>query len=181
MKLIGLIGKARVGKDTVGDFLRACHSFQRYAFADPIKTMLKAAFPDIDFDGGDREAIIEWLGKSPRHLMQTLGTEWGREQVHPDLWVLLADRKIVEVRENGLNAGLVVTDVRFRNEAELILARGGELWHVMRPGTTEVNDHVSEHADWTGVPRRMLMNDGTLNTLFRRVNDLLETSECSPA
>lgn len=171
-RLIGLIGRARSGKDTIGRYLYDAYDLYHMAFADPIKNMLGAAFPDINFYEGDREATIAWLGKSPRQLMQTLGTEWGRQCVHPELWVLLAEHSMKIAQEAGY-PGVVITDVRFHNEADMILRNGGDLWYVMRPDAHVVNEHVSEQADWHTYPHRVLHNDGTLDDLFAQVDSLM--------
>lgn len=177
MKLIGLIGRARVGKDTVAEHLCSYHGFSQYAFADPMKDMLEAVFGDR-FRGGDREVPIDWLGKSPRHLMQTLGTEWGRNCVHPELWTLLAERVVEECTK--LNYNLVISDVRFHNEADMILRHGGELWHIERDGAT-VAEHISECTQWDGYDRIKLFNNTTLARLYTLVDTLIEQPEVTCA
>lgn len=172
MRLIGLIGRARVGKDTVAEHLRTYHNFSQYAFADPMKDMLEVVFGDC-FRTGDREAPIDWLGKSPRHLMQTLGTEWGRDCIHPDLWTLLGEFQIKGAIQFGYN--LVISDVRFHNEADMILRHGGELWQIVRDGAT-VAEHISEQAQWVNYDCHTLNNNGTLDQLYRNVDLLLEYS-----
>ena len=171
MKLIGLIGRARSGKDTVAGYLARRHMFAHVAFADPVKDMLEVVFGNL-FRDGDREKPIDWLGKSPRQLMQTLGTEWGRTQVHPELWVLLMEQKIQNAIE--FNLDLVISDVRFLNEADMILKHGGELWHVTRPETVQVNAHFSEMADWDNYPRKHIDNSGSLEDLYLRTEELLQ-------
>jgi hypothetical protein len=83
MILIGLHGKAHAGKDTVGQMLVG-YGLDRVAFADPIKRMLieGLGLTAEHFDSPLKEEPIPWLGKSPRQLMQTLGTEWGRDLVN---------------------------------------------------------------------------------------------------
>lgn len=171
MKLIGLIGKARVGKDTVAGHLYTRHDHCTVSFAAPMKRMLEVAFPGVNFRSGDRETPIDWLGKSPRQLLQTLGTEWGRDCIHPDLWLLLAERRIQEAKATGWY-GAVITDVRFHNEADMILRNGGELWHILRDDATTVNEHVSESCDWSGYTRRIIDNNGTLSELFEQIDRL---------
>ena len=168
MKLIGLIGRARSGKDTVAGYLANRHQFAHIAFADPMKNMLEVAFGDL-FREGDREKPIDWLGKSPRQLMQTLGTEWGRTQIHPELWVLLTEQKVKNAVEFSLP--LVISDVRFHNEADMILKHGGELWHIVRPDFTPVGGHVSEMADWEAYPRKKILNAGSLEELYLKVEE----------
>lgn len=172
-RFVGLIGKARVGKDTVAEHLVEQYGLMQYAFADPLKDMLEAVFGD-KFRGGDREQVIDWLGKSPRQLMQTLGTEWGRDCVHPDLWVLFAEQEWLKVQARKA-PGLVISDVRFKNEAEWIHQAGGLLIEISRPGAEEISAHVSEagFAQFSHLPRELINNDGSLDDLFEQVDDLV--------
>lgn len=175
MKLIGLIGRARSGKDTVAGYLARRHKFTQVAFADPVKEMLEAAFGGINFRDGDREQPIDWLGKSPRQLMQTLGTEWGRNQVHPELWVMLTEQKVKNAVE--FNLPLVISDVRYYNEANMILKHGGELWFVSRNTSEQVNPHSSETADWGRWPLKTIENNGSLEELYLKVEETYQGEE----
>lgn len=169
MKLVGLIGRARVGKDTVAEHLRLKHGFDQYAFAEPMKVMLEAVFGDL-FREGDRELPIDWLGKSPRHLLQTLGTEWGRTHIHPEVWIMLVERKVRECKNREQD--LVISDVRFHDEAALILRNGGELWHIERDNAEGVNAHVSESHQWDNYRRVIIPNNGTIEALFSQIDRL---------
>jgi hypothetical protein len=108
----------------------------------------------------ERKEQMTVLGASPRRLMQTLGTEWGRQLIHPDLWLLLADRKIAQ---NG--AGCVVADVRFENEAAWIRRNNGVVIHVFRKTTTQVEQHISEAGISVQMFDRTIHNNGTLEEL----------------
>ena len=78
--LIGLTGRARVGKDTAASFLANDYLLKRYAFAQPIKDAAEAmGFARSVYDNDDmKERVIQGLGVSYRRILQTLGTEWGR-------------------------------------------------------------------------------------------------------
>lgn len=91
--LIGFTGRAQVGKDTAAAHLRAAHGFRQIAFADPLRAMLQTGFglTAKDFEPGRKEELLPLIGKSPRQLMQSMGTEWGRTLVSPDVWVTLAE------------------------------------------------------------------------------------------
>lgn len=149
--LIGLAGRKGAGKSTLADYLEWHHGFEQNAFADPIKSMLDVLFAHLNMDISevsmklfhDRKDAIDndnLFGKSPRELMQTLGTEWGRELVHPDLWVkcALADYERVP------RYRYVFSDVRFPNEAQAIRDRGGHILWVEGPCVVNVDDHKSE-------------------------------------
>lgn len=146
MRLIGLHGPAHSGKDTTADRLCNQHGFARIALAGPIKDMLIAGFGFTreQVDGPAREVLVDWIDKSPRQLMQSLGTEWGRREVKDDLWLAHAHRRMQQIlRYSG---DIVVTDIHFENEADWLRSLGGAVWHIGgRQRSKVVPMHVSEH------------------------------------
>lgn len=179
LTLIGLAGRAGSGKDSVAEHLADEHNVLRYAFALPLKAALRVMLgldPEDLEDRERKEAVIEWLGKSPRELMQTLGTDWGRFLVAPDLWTRLARRVIDEARtsaEFGYAPALVISDVRFANEAALIRELGGWVVHVRRPDAPRVADHVSEALLPFVAGDLVLDNAGTLDELRQLADHVL--------
>lgn len=147
-QLIAFCGPKGSGKTlaaaTLCDFTQG--AWVRYSFADPIRDLLAtlgvsrqvSAHPDTK----DRQ--IERLGgKTPRELMVSLGTTWGREMVSPDIWLNQAATRIPRL-QSGLDVeGVVVDDVRFDNEALLIKDLGGIIIEMARPG------HDYDHFDPT--------------------------------
>jgi hypothetical protein len=172
--LIGLTGRARSGKSTAADHLMRNHMLEHYAFADPLRTGLMEIFnlDADDFEGDRKEQPIDWLGKSPRALMQSMGTEWARQTVHPDIWVKIAEQNL-NYMENALAdvIGFVISDVRFENEATFIRRRGGTIIHIHRPDAPAVNPHVSE----AGIQRRpedlTIYNTGTREALRLQIDE----------
>lgn len=173
-KLIGIAGKARSGKDTVANFIIAAVGGYRYSFADPIRQMLIPLGVDMSdpYWQARKEEIIPALGCSPRHLMQTLGTEWGREHVNPNLWLTLAHQRLL-----FSGPGMVISDIRFENEASWVRTLGGRIIHLDRTETTKVKEHVSEHGVATQPGDFILHNDGGLDDLQNAVKDLLHVGE----
>ena len=118
MRFIGLTGLPQAGKDSIAATLVRTRGFARMSFAGPLKdaliVMLGLNRGDLE-DPAVKEQTVAWIGKSPRQLMQTLGTEWGRELVHPDIWIRRAERLLANYRR--ISASVVITDVRFPNEA----------------------------------------------------------------
>lgn len=147
--LIGITGPARSGKDTAARYLAAQYALLTYAFALPLKAALQAMLnlTAEQLDGALKEQPLAWLGKSPRELMQTLGTEWGRSLVHPELWLRLAAENLTHMADQSQewSAGFVISDVRFENEAEWVRQRGGIVLHMRRPDAQAVNPHTSEY------------------------------------
>jgi hypothetical protein len=167
-KVIGLAGPARVGKDTVANHLERSENYKRYAFAGPLKAMLAAGFclTEAHLEGDLKEKVLEPLGKSPRELMQTLGTEWARDTVHQDCWLIIAEKYCES------HGKTIITDVRFPNEAAWVRARG-ELWHVRRRGAPSVSAHTSEVGIVPLEGEHVIHNDSTVEMLEFTVDKLL--------
>lgn len=136
--ILGFTGLKRCGKDTAADYILKNYRAERIMLADPIKRGLMEMFgfswEQVNGENGyDREQIIPEYGVSIRHMLQTLGTEWGRHYINPDVWVLL---QAARLEEDKL---YVMSDVRFENEAELC-RQNGLLIHVH-------NKHLDSNAD----------------------------------
>ena len=144
--LIGITGLARSGKDTAADFYCKNLCLVKYSFAQPLKEAIKVMFSlNEDHVNGDlKEVVLDDLGVSPRYLMQTLGTEWGRNTVNNDVWLLAAKRNLDELSALD-NLGVVIPDVRFENEADFIRENGGVLLHISRENKEQVLSHASEN------------------------------------
>ena len=181
MMLIGLAGVARSGKDTAADVLAMELGLYRHAFADPIKRMLEQVFGN-NFVDGDRERIDPISGVSYRKLMQTLGTEWGRS-IQPDLWTRVAKAKWEWVKETDLACrmcegsdwgGMVISDVRFDNEAEWIRSEGGIIVHIERDGVAPVGieGHASE-AGMTKIHGDLVVENNSTLEAYRDALDYL--------
>jgi hypothetical protein len=169
--LIGITGHAGSGKDTIGEHLVAAHDFRRISFAQPLRAALMAAF-ELDwthFEGESKERPVSWIGRSPRQLMQTLGTEWGRQCVAQDIWLRVAERRIA-LGGGTSKVDWVITDVRFDNEAEFIRRLGGQVWRVLRPDAIPVSPHASEGGVALSLVDYTIENDASLDELRQAVD-----------
>lgn len=154
MLLIGATGKARAGKDTFGKFLFDTYGFGMYAMATPLKMMLETGLglKRENFQTtAEKEEIIPWLGVSYRHCAQTLGTDWMRKLVADDGWIRIAKLNMGFAREKELR-GLVITDIRFENEAAMIREQGGVVVHILSNRET-LTGAVASHASESGVAK----------------------------
>lgn len=167
-QLIALCGRAGAGKDTAASLLidTVIADYPKDAvvitgFALRLKEALRVML-DIDFhhmDREEKERPLDWLGKSPRELMQTLGTEWGRG-IHPDLWVLLMEREIFDHPQRGSQV-VILTDCRFPNEISWVKRKGGAVWWIERDGIAPVKSHSSEASIGPQDCDRTIPNFGT--------------------
>lgn len=181
-RLIGLYSPApQSGKSTIATYLTT-HGYDKIPFADPIRRMAGALLHDLGYPAAeaarllhkDKHETIPEIRATPRALLQTLGTEWGRLCIRDTLWTDIWRHKADRTLQS--NRSVVCDDVRFPNEAELILAMGGELWMVTRPGTTRPNRHTSEGSlDNFPTFHRRLVNDGTLLDLYTQLREIADS------
>jgi hypothetical protein len=143
LQLIGLVGRKGVGKDTAALYLERVHGFKRLAFADSLKTVCTALYnvdPSVFHDPALKEEPIDGWGVTPRHIMQTVGTDMVRAHLGDDFWIR---RVASELPQEG---HVVISDVRFKHEADFIRSRGGLLVRIVsqsqQPGPVDL--HVSE-------------------------------------
>jgi hypothetical protein len=113
-----------------------------YSHLDKIREIITEewGFP-IDYDA--REGIEEFHGKeikTPRQLMQTVGTDIIRNNVRDDVFIILLLEKIKVTQRP-----IVIADVRLRNERETLLNIGAHLCLVKRDLITEKDEHISEN------------------------------------
>lgn len=144
MRNIALLGKARSGKDSAAAHLVREHSYTRLAFADPLKEMALSVDPLIPMNHleshsrlSDCVAAVGWedaKDKWPevRRLLQHMGQTV--REIDEDFWLRELLRKVAGAAK--LNMPVVVTDVRYRNEAESLRRAGFRLVRITRPGGT---------------------------------------------
>ena len=166
--IIAFTGPKQSGKSTAADYLIG-KGFKKLAFAEPIKDFVWYLLQGFSLKQDyierlmttHKEVVIPELGVSARYLMQTLGTEWGRTLIHPDIWTMwMSKRLATETAEY-----LVFEDVCFENEAALIRSMGGLIIHIDHRDLVSDDKHVSE----SGINRHkddvLINNDYTVNFL----------------
>jgi len=195
IRVIGLGGKLRSGKDTIADYLVKKHGWIKLGMSDPLKEASIRNNQVIEIKPGEP---LNVTGKRIKHLrvseiigavgydvakeiadyrahLQKLGTEVGRQLLGENTWVKVADDMIFERLADGSN--VVITGIRFPNELNMINRYDrGELWYVDRPDE-EAEGEVAAHASETSLIREdfevFIENDGTLEELYAKVDKLL--------
>jgi hypothetical protein len=155
---IGIIGRARVGKDTAGAWLVENRGYERVGFADAVRYAALRLDPIVEVwaysDGTDvsLSSLSEYVrlygwerAKDELPEVRRILQEFGMaiRAIDEDFWLRAALAKVNEINESGRSA--VITDVRFPNEAESLKRAGFHLLYIDRPGV-EVIDHPSEGA-----------------------------------
>lgn len=167
MRLIGLTGLPRSGKDTAAEYLVRAEGYTRRAFATPLKEaaalLLNREVYEMEGQQGfDREALLPEWGFSTRWFLQRFGTECMRNQIDQDFW-------IKRMRSSLLAGGShVITDVRFQNEADLVHELGGQIIEISRPKSAG-SSHISD----AGVKADChVWNNDTISTLHNAIKDI---------
>lgn len=180
--VVGICGAAGSGKSTVASHLVNNHGFVVMKFADTLKDMTRVLLYDMGFDEDVTEAMIEGdlkehpidgIDASPRRIMQTLGSDWGRDMIHPEVWTRIWSERVTTVLREDPTARIVADDVRFVNEVDAVRRMGGQVAHIYRDDLPIVEAHQSEN----GAPSWEIgyRNDGTLVDLAEWVDRVLVT------
>lgn len=157
-QVIGLCGYARAGKDTAAEALILL-GWERVAFADPLKAIAR----ELGWDGQKN--------KAGREFLQTLGSSV-RAHLHVDAWVDATVRHI-----QAINGDVIVTDVRYPNEAQALRSLGALIIRIDRPGVSAANDHESERVDLIH-PHGIIINDGERDALWSKMVAAVSMIRC---
>lgn len=160
MRIIALYSSSpQQGKSTAALTLANMYAgVERLSFAQPVRNMLNSMLSDLGvsdisihhYSTQDKNAGIPELdGITYRHLARTIGTEWGRNLVSPNLWITIMENQIFRAQKEKKQL-VIIDDLRFMNEYSMI---GGlavyfkdvEMWRIIRPGVT--NDDVGHASD----------------------------------
>lgn len=134
---IGLSGFAQSGKTTAANYLEVEYGYKRLHIAEPLRKMIGellwsfgmfADERDKYLEGYLKEEVIPCLGVTSRHAQITLGTEWGRNHISPDLWVNAWKHRAASF------AAPMNDSVRFPNEERTIRDMDGFTILIVRPG-----------------------------------------------
>lgn len=200
--VIGLTGLAGAGKDTVADYLVEQHNFTKLAYADTLRAEVAHAWgiapellsnraqkeiPQVPLEIGRcqdsrfvRYALTQlaegneaaWAvecntPRSPRWIMQRWG-DFRRELLGKDYFLNALRQKI-----EALDSNIVVSDVRFNNEAQQMSQHKAWIWHIQRPNLAAVSAHASENGidpHWIDCD---INNSGSINDLIEHTADKL--------
>jgi len=190
--LIGVVGLIGSGKGTVSDRLEQKHHFRKDSFAKSLKDAVSSMFNwDREMLEGKTDESRAWREKpdvfwskrfgkdvTPRWVLQYFGTEVMRQGMHDSIWI-----DSCMARYDGKPT--VIADTRFENEIKIIREMGGSILLVKRGqdpdwftdyvegNVVPKNVHLSEYAWAKSEYDHLITNDGTLENLHSKIDDLI--------
>lgn len=198
MRIVGLHGLPRTGKDTIALRLTTEFGFHRLAFADALKSTLARTFGvTVEYLNSHKVTPTEKLAlincvdhqfyrwcssqlkmlepRTSREVMQIYGTDFAQSVFGKTVW---SDRLKFAASFCLVNgASVVVSDVRFEHEVEALQTLGNtfncpvEIWMVTRPGTSG-SQHISDKSLPLTVIDEIITNDTGLAGLYDQVDYL---------
>lgn len=180
--LVALTGSKGCGKSTIAEYWPRPHAC--LALADPMKAFCEQLWPDyrgaLYGPSELREAHTlhrraDGRPLTMRHALQQLGTEWGRA-CDPEVWIRYALRRVPVLQTQG---DVLITDCRFRNEAEAVLAAGGQVWCITRLGHDPYDTHPSEAGEAADLATHWFSNEGPLSELRATLLEAIRYAEGS--
>lgn len=177
--IVGFAGRKESGKG-VATNVAVSHGYREMSFASPIKDAARAmfGFSDAQLYGSEKESPDRFWGVVPRRVFQEIGsfyrgplrslisnsiTTTNNTGPSESFVVAKLRRDISVARENGEK--IVVSDVRFPEEAEMIRSLGGRVILIDRPSHPRNDNDPSETACDSIVYDVMLSNDSTIPAL----------------
>lgn len=167
MQLIGLLGKKKSGKTTAAKYIAEILKPNKVlciGFADALKEEIAQAV-------GQPVEYIEQHKDNFRLIMQGWGTDFKRKLVRDDYWIKKVLDKLVKVPDDVHT--VVIPDVRFINEAHMILGVDGVLVRIERDTMmADFHESETEHNSINGV-KYTVQNDSTLREFKLKLMDIL--------
>lgn len=193
-KIIGLVGFISAGKGTVSQYFVEKYDYIQESFAGSLKDATANIFGwDRTLLEGDtkesreyREQVDTWWSEklgmpdfTPRLALQLMGTDVMRNNFHNDIWILSLQKRLLSTSRN-----IVVSDCRFQNEINSIKQLNGTIIRIKRGDEPEwYNDalngiypmdvHASEYGWIGGHIDYVIENDGTLEELYQKIDDII--------
>lgn len=171
-RIIGLHGRKGVGKSSAAAYLAQKYGYKELTFASPLKRACKELFDispsQMNGTQEDKERIDDFWGISPRQMFQEVGT--AIRNLGRNIFTRAVEKQISESIDNEL---IVVSDVRFPDEAALIKEKGGYIISIERDSAED--EHESENqiisSDY------VIENYGNLKDFFDNLKNIVELAK----
>ncbi len=149
-----------------------CSEYNIIRYADKVKDivciLLNCSRNDLENETFKSTPAL--FGYTPRELLQLVGTDFGRNMIHRNIWIKLTLDDYTE------NNDWIIPDVRFKNEIDEIKRRSGVIIRVIRPSLKFEDKHESETdlTDDGGYYDYVIENDSDIDELLEKVSEIYD-------
>lgn len=179
--IIGITGKMQNGKDTLAKIIQEMYPYYKIIhYADPLKDFCKQflGLSEEDVNTSEGKARYnEFWGMTNREILQKVGTDALRKGFREDFWVKLMSLKI------KADESFIIPDVRFDDEAELVLKNYGIMFRINRESVNQSRKELN-HLSELGINNKLVTydieNDGTIEDLKNKVKECLQDFNTRP-
>ena len=181
IKIIGVCGKKFNGKDTIADYLVNNFGFIKISFGDSLKRASKDifGFSDEQLWGNKKEIVDDYWGITPREILQFIGTDCLRvlvknkfPSIEDNIWIMSLEKQLQKIISDGITK-IVIPDVRFPNEEQMIRKYNGEIIRVVRCIDNNSDLHISENS-LDLIKHDYVIYNQTLPQLYETVDHIMK-------
>lgn len=179
LKLLGLCGESRAGKDSVAAILSSDFGFKQKAMAEGIREILVGLNPLLKDNEGTVWSLLDLVDDcngdwdlvkarsfESTELMIRLG-QTCRDVLGETVWL----NRVLP--PGDLKESICISDVRQPNEYTAIKERGGQVWKIIRSGTEKRGmDGLLDHLEFDAT----IHNVGSLSDLRGIVQATIATN-----
>ena len=179
------------GKTTCAKYLVEKYKFMEKSFGECLKRACQIIFllSDRQILGTQIEKETpdsKWFDCTPRKMLQYLGTDLLRNQMYiimPELKCDIFIRHMLLWHQNQLSKNsdisLVISDVRFQNEADFVKFLGGNVVKLIKENT---NDNIDTHASEIEINNIInydfiITNNNTVDSLLQKIDAYIYNSK----
>ena len=181
--IIGFCGQAGAGKDTIADYLIKKYNFEKIPLAKPLKEACSILF-DLNEEqlyGSLKETEDENWKTTPRIILQYFGTDIFRNDIKKiipglgdNFWINLFKKKYLNKKKDNKDLRVVVSDIRFKNEIDVVQELGGLVIKIIRTNMDNSDAHESERNIKNLKCDYEIINDGTKEDLYKKIEVILK-------
>ena len=178
--IIGIVGKKSHGKDTIADMIVSRYGYHKISFADPLKEGCRHIFglADEQLYGSAKDLVDDFWMVTPRELLQYIGTELLRNQLHnimPHIGNAIWIQRLEKTLINNPDINYVIPDIRFQNELDMLRNHSAIIIKVVRPIIRSDDMHVSEiSVDSIKGFDKYVINNGSIESLYNKIHQIMK-------
>ena len=164
--IIGLVGRARSGKDTSAQIIKKLAPWYEICkIAQPVKDSLKVLYSwdERHTEGDLKEVTVPIVGKSPRQAMIETA-ERVKKESGQDFFI----QRLLNTCDDRF---IVITDVRFQNEVDAVRRNGGALIKIER----DESSHFSWEDNIDVIATEYTLHNTSLQNLQKQVAVILKS------